>query len=287
MIILKHFDTLYNLTMHILSEASRETKDFIGGIIAALYKNPTTIFFGRILQNMNIIVIEDSDVDYDDPSPHAFRDPTFIRVFCGGLKGLSDRNNGAWCRLATMGVDIVGNIYIGEQFIGTEIFKEANDDEAVVRDIVKGVLLHESMHYSELTFLRQGSRNHSLWNIVTDIYINYQLIKNGYKLPSMGYLPKTDGTVDIHIPGTRKKVQFQIYGKSAEELYDEVMKFIPNDDKPKQPPPPQNREPLKQGDPVYNKKTGKYGIVISTSPLKVTPVTAEEAKIQSELKYPQ
>lgn len=282
MILLKHFDTLYNMTMHLLSEASRETKDFIGGIITALYKNPETIYFGRILQNMTVIIIEDSEVDYDDPSPTAYRDPTFIRVYCGGLKGLSQRNNGAWCNMATMGVDPAGNIYIGEQFIGTEIFKEAGDNDMAVRDIVKAVLMHEAMHHSELTFFRQGNRIHKLWNIVTDIYINYQLIKNGFRLPSMGYIPKVDGTIDINIPGTGKKVQFQIFGKSAEELYDAILKFLPIDQGEKPPPPPP-RMPIKQGDPVYNGKTKKYGIVISTNPFKVTIVSKEDAKIRAQI----
>ena len=116
---LKSFDTLCDVVSYLLTEEDEfsdyNTQKWIQALRFSLYKNPTTTYFGAILQDMNITVINDllpRKVDYKDQDPNAYRTPEFIRIYCGG--GYNPR---AWCQMPTMAVDAARNLYVGEQFL--------------------------------------------------------------------------------------------------------------------------------------------------------------------------
>lgn len=277
---LKHFDTLYEVFSHLILEGY-SLKDYINGLCVSIFKNANTAYYGKILQNMSIIIINDLNpqkVDYTDESPEAYRDPVFVKVFCGG-----SYNPVYWTQQPTMAVDLGRNVYIGEQFLAEEIFGKAKDNKDAT-EIIKGILMHESMHISDMSFFRQGNRLHLPWNIATDAYINYQLVNNGIKLPEFGIIPDKDGFITYTITnpdGSEKELKFQIKGKTAEILYDEIVKLFKNETA--QQPQTIKRPPLKRGDPVYNKKTNECGVIISTNPYKIRIITKEEAKIRADL----
>lgn len=148
--------------------------------------------------------------------------------------------------IPTMAVDDKMNIYINPIFAISLPPQEA-----------MGVLIHEAMHIITLTHFRQQGRDAyfmsdgrpvTWWNICTDYLMNYYIAKDGYKLPANGCIPdgvmgKPGNEGDVHIKllvpekvnlgGLQmevlkpKKVTFNIVGKSAEWLYKEIMKVIP------------------------------------------------------------
>jgi hypothetical protein len=271
---LQNFDKLYNQLLLVVTESA--ARDFISNLCMELYKSPQTAYFGQLLLDMNIVVINDMspvEVDYDDPDPKAYRDPTFVKVYCGG-----GYNEQQWCHSPTMAVDVVGNVYIGEQFVVKTIYG-ANDPKTA-REMTKSVLIHESMHISELSFFRRQERDQELWNIATDAYINYYITKNNFKLP-MGIIPDENGNITIKCgkPPTQKAFQFNILGKTAENIYEELELIL----RKKQPNTPTPDRQLQKGDPVFNKKTNQYGIIISLNPIKVIVVTKEEAMARSQI----
>lgn len=266
------------ITNNIILEAYT-MQDYVNTLRADIYKDPKTVYFGRILQNMNIIVINDVnprevnyEVDEDGNWKDEYRHPLGLRIF-----GMTR---------PTMAVDLAGNLYIGESFILKEIYEKfPNNYEAA--DVVKAVLLHESMHISEMTFYRQQDRHPRIWNIATDAFINYTLIQNGYTLPN-GIVPDKNGilTVNVMLPSGAIQVQYSLAGKSAEMIYDELIKILDlsdpaEDDDDGDPPPP---KPIERGDPVYNPANGEYGVVLDPNKPETRIITREEAMIRAKLK---
>ena len=186
----------------------------------------------------------------------------------------------------TMAVDAKANIYINPQFL-----KKITPDEAV------GVLVHETLHIITQTFPRQRGREMEWWNIATDYLMNNIILRDGFKLPKGALLPlmqdekdedgidRKEGDVFIMSkePGTLNDVKhvFNITGKTAEWLYAQIMKVLP----PRSGngggggSGERNWTP-RVGEPVYNRKTGKYGKVTDIdqfNKVTVTEITKEEA----------
>ena len=290
---LKQFETLYDVVMHLLTEAEGETfneyntQKWIQGLRFNMAKDPATTYFGTILQDMKITVINDwmpRKVDYTDPDPNAYRDPEFIRIYCGG-----GYNPQQWTHMPTMAVDPARNLYIGEQYI--QSLGEEFPTTKELNDVIKAILLHESMHISELTFFRGQGKDGQAWNIATDAYINMFIIKSGRKLPKGCIIPDKDGFIELKVAkhaGDKHPTvyRYQIEGKTAEILYKELMAlFDPEKEKkPGGPPPPP--QPLQKGDPVYHTNTKTYGVVLDPTkdPIEIRVITKEEAMQRAKAK---
>ena len=67
---------------------------------------------------------------------------------------------------------------------GCHILWNPDDFLMLDHELRKSTLIHEIWHPGNLTFLRQGDRDMSDWNIATDISINNNLKKDGYKIES-------------------------------------------------------------------------------------------------------
>ncbi len=92
-----------------------------------------------------------------------------------------------------------------------------------------GILCHEVMHLALEHHLRSKNKTAivvvngevmSVWNIATDIVINNILVKNGFELPENALIPKND-SIEI-FGGTITEIS----KKSAEEIYEELLKLL-------------------------------------------------------------
>ena len=184
--------------------------------------------------------------------------------------------------IPSMGVDNWGTLYYNPGFL-----QAMSSEERI------GVLCHESMHIITWTFKRKSPREHKLWNVATDLIINYELISRGVTLPIGGLIPEKDGTFSSSGAfGQRfKKIKLDLKDsvtqkiKSAEQLYDDLLKFEdkeyldflkdlqkkmddhiitesppPTGPQPPPPPAPEGWIPI-VGEPVYNSDTEEYGVV--------------------------
>jgi predicted metal-dependent peptidase len=88
--------------------------------------------------------------------------------------------------IPTMGVNKFGKLYWNPDFVNTLTLNE-----------LMGVLAHETLHVATLTFDRQKFRDPKLWNIATDIAINYILSSTGMSLPKEALVPNSDGTMKL------------------------------------------------------------------------------------------
>lgn len=73
---------------------------------------------------------------------------------------------------------------------------------------LKGLIAHEVMHLALLHPMREGSKNHDLWNRACDFAINSNLLKDGFTLPQ-------GGCVDARFDGMSAE---QIYRKLESEM---------------------------------------------------------------------
>lgn len=110
--------------------------------------------------------------------------------------------------IPTMGVNKFGHLFWNPDFVD-----ELSDEE------LKGALAHEALHVALLTFERQQWRDNDLWNIATDIAINYILIESGFTLPETSLIPK-EGTITI------AELTINVKEMSAEEIYEKLEKHI-------------------------------------------------------------
>jgi hypothetical protein len=206
----------------------------------------------------------------------------------------------------TMCVDAKGNLYINPRFASGLLkakevparygnYKYEEDDPYTqATDGEKqflGVIAHELMHIFK-DHMARGDRFPQivnmgepvwLWNIATDIEINDELMyKWGYYLPSMGIITKPDGTYEITVgPNPKKdKIVLPVRNRSPERIHKMLLDSIPEG-----PPPPPGGgsgqpKPLGPGDIVYDKKTGKYGEIVSVKngKAKIVEITEQEAK---------
>lgn len=110
-------------------------------------------------------------------------------------------------KIKTMCVDIKGNFFFNPEFVDT-----LTDDEIV------GCLVHEVLHLAKDDFYRQGTRDGTIWNIAADMVINYMIMTDGFKLPSIGYIPDASGWYNI------AGKSYCVKGKCTEEVYDMLSK---------------------------------------------------------------
>ena len=115
--------------------------------------------------------------------------------------------------IPSMGVNAWGDLFWNDDFV-----KKLTDEE------LTGVLAHESMHPATLTFQRQGKRDHMIWNMATDIVINYMLLDEGFKLPQDCL--RTNSGVFEFTGKDKKKYTIDVKEKTAEDVYDWLMQHI-------------------------------------------------------------
>lgn len=112
----------------------------------------------------------------------------------------------------TMAVNRYGDLFWNEKFVNK-----------LSMDEIKFVLAHEASHVSTLTFQRQGLREHTLWNIATDLAINDMLVQDGMKAPKDILLADSSGNWTF-TGKNNKKVTIPVRGRIAEEIYDDIEK---------------------------------------------------------------
>lgn len=199
--------------------------------------------------------------------------------------------------ISTMAVDAFGHIYYNPNFVKTKLSV----------DELMGVICHECMHNAKNSLYRRGNRDPQLWNIATDLTINWDLIQDEIPLPSIGLIPEKDGTWSLGKKRLAwfKNIKIVVKDRSAEEIYDDLVgsvdermkKFL--DDWAKEldvhvyPPTGEDPEPTDdkdwepvEGDPVYNEDTGTFGQVIKVNGnnVSIKPISEDEAKQLAILK---
>ena len=65
-------------------------------------------------------------------------------------------------------------------WLNSNFFMSLDEEERIF------LLVHEAMHVACQHMLRRGDRDHKLWNIACDHYINLLLISRGFKMPACG-----------------------------------------------------------------------------------------------------
>jgi predicted metal-dependent peptidase len=112
--------------------------------------------------------------------------------------------------IPTMAINQCGRIVWNRDFV----MKQSDEQ-------LCGLLAHEAGHIWNDTFGRQDWRDHQLWNIATDIMINYLLTQDGMTLPEGGWVPDANG--DIKLPTKDQKGKIINVAKlTCEEVYDAV-----------------------------------------------------------------
>ena len=107
--------------------------------------------------------------------------------------------------IPTMAVNAAGVIFINPSFGLNEISQ----------DEFTAVLLHEVGHVFYDSFRRKKWRNHNLWNVATDYFINMKLIQDGFKIPKNCLYPEETSEGKWVIT----KYDFDMENKNAEKLY--------------------------------------------------------------------
>lgn len=112
----------------------------------------------------------------------------------------------------TMAVNQFGDLYWNKDFVD----KLDNDE-------LKFVLAHETGHIATLTFQRLGRRDLTLWNIATDLCINYMLMDEGFRPPKNILLPDHRGVYSFQSGKSgQKEIKIDLNDKNAEQVYDEL-----------------------------------------------------------------
>lgn len=111
--------------------------------------------------------------------------------------------------LPTMAVNEYGHLFYNPKFVETMKMEE-----------LVAVLAHEASHVATLTFQRLHGRDMQIWNIATDIAINYMLVCDQFVLPKGVLIPNLNGDIKIE----QLHVNMNCKDLCAEEIYDELMK---------------------------------------------------------------
>lgn len=108
-------------------------------------------------------------------------------------------------KIPTMGVNQYGHLYYNEKWVSTLSMEE-----------IEGTLCHECCHVAFLTFQRQKNRDLELWNIATDIAINWVIVSSKLVLPPGVLLPQDDGTMKLPLAG----ITINVKDLPAEKIYE-------------------------------------------------------------------
>lgn len=107
--------------------------------------------------------------------------------------------------ITTMGVNQYGHLFFNKEFVNKLTFDE-----------LQAVLAHECCHVALLTFQREKGRDSKLWNIATDIAINWILISSGMTLPSGVLLPDQNGIMKLEMAD----LSIDVKDIPAEKIYE-------------------------------------------------------------------
>jgi predicted metal-dependent peptidase len=116
-------------------------------------------------------------------------------------------------KVPTMAVNQFGDLWWNKEFVD----KMDNDE-------LKFCLAHEVGHVATLTFQRQGMRDPTLWNIATDLCINFMLLDEGFRAPKGILLPDHRGVHVFQSGKDGKDIHIDLNDKNAEQVYEELAK---------------------------------------------------------------
>lgn len=122
--------------------------------------------------------------------------------------------------ISTIGVDSKGNCYYSPKFID-----ELGEAE------LKGVLAHEVLHLVLEHLSRGDGLNQKVFNISADLCINDILKQNGFVLDERGLIPNYYHSYTIKLSDETEYKIKDIDKKTAEQIYNELIKQIKDDDK--------------------------------------------------------
>lgn len=108
----------------------------------------------------------------------------------------------------------------GDLFYNPIWFMGLSKDERVF------FLLHEAGHMSLLSHTRKGNRDHSVWNIATDLVINDMLIQDGFKPIKDICIANKYGDFVVK-DDENKSHKVHVTGRTAEQIYEDLMKILP------------------------------------------------------------
>ena len=115
-------------------------------------------------------------------------------------------------KIPTMAVNQYGDLWWNKEFVDT-----LSDDE------LRFVLAHEVGHIATLTFQRLGKRDMTLWNIATDLTINYMLNDEGFRAPNGVLMPDHRGVYTFQSGKDQgKSISIDLNDKNAEQIYEEL-----------------------------------------------------------------
>lgn len=132
--------------------------------------------------------------------------PFFGRITMS-LKFVEDKS------IPTMAVNNFGACLYNPEFV-----------DSLTPDELKGVLCHEVMHCALNHLDRLGKKDIRVWNIATDLVINYMVTKNGLTLPSM--VLGGGSEYDLRLPKGNHTIK-DIDKRPADSIYQEIEGLLP------------------------------------------------------------
>lgn len=116
-------------------------------------------------------------------------------------------------KVPTMAINQFGDLWWNREFVD----KLDNDE-------LKFCLAHEVGHVATLTFQRLGLRDLTLWNIATDLVINYMLLDEGFRAPKDILLPDHRGIYVFKSGKDGTDIKIDLNEKNAEQVYEQLIK---------------------------------------------------------------
>ena len=133
------------------------------------------------------------------------------------LMNMKIENSKAPEECPTMAVNQFGDLWWNKEFVD----KLDNDE-------LKFVLAHEAGHIATLTFQRLCKRDLTLWNIATDLCINFMLNDEGFRAPKGILLPDHRGIFTFKSGKSGNDINIDLNNKNAEQVYEELVKEAKN-----------------------------------------------------------
>lgn len=123
------------------------------------------------------------------------------------------------------------------------------------------ILAHEAFHYLNNTFKRADwttkklkiQVTHELWNIATDLTMNYELVRQGFRFPKGFFVPDKQGKYKF--PKEMGGEELDISQNTSEQVYNFVKKSMPPEEPGGSGGDPSPQYVPKVGDIVGDKET--------------------------------